>query len=46
MYEVVAEYRIFGFNIKVVGVNIKVMKIIFSIIEGLGFLESRFRGFV
>lgn len=46
VYEVIAEYRVFGFKVKAVGISIKVMKMIFSIIKDLGFLESRFRGFV
>lgn len=41
----VVEYNILGFRVRIVGINIAVIIRIFSIIKGLDFLGSHFRGF-
>lgn len=39
-------YSVFGLSSKVVGISIRVVKMILSIIKGLGFLGNHCRGFV
>lgn len=45
-YDVVIWYSILGFSIRVIGISIMVVQIIFNIIVDLSFLGSRFHGFV
>lgn len=46
VYEIIVWYRIFGFSRRAEGISVTVAMMIFSIIVGLDFLESRFRAFV